>query len=116
MIYSADGYVVTNDHIYDGVASAKFKVYTHDGKMLSADYVAGDTRSDLAVLKIQNPSGLTPATFGNSNELAVGESVVAIGRPNGASLPSSISENGGNSYMVKVKVRIRRESSLPQLH
>ena len=92
VIYSADGYVVTNDHIYDGVASAKFKVYTHDGKMLSADYVAGDTRSDLAVLKIQNPSGLTPATFGNSNELAVGESVVAIGRPNGASLPSSISE------------------------
>ena len=52
VIYSKDGYIVTNDHIYSEVEAAKFKVYTYDGKSYSARYVAGDTRSDLAVLKI----------------------------------------------------------------
>ncbi len=92
VIYSEDGYVVTNDHIYSDVAAAQFKVYTHDGKMLSASYVAGDTRSDLAVLKIENASGLKPATFGNSAESVVGEVVIAVGRPNGATEQSTASE------------------------
>ena len=59
VIYSKDGYVITNDHIYDGVVSAKFKIYTHDNKMYSAEYVAGDTRSDLAVLKITNAKNVS---------------------------------------------------------
>lgn len=92
VIYSKDGYVVTNDHIYDGVAAAEFKVFTHDGKMYAAKYVAGDTRSDLAVLKMENATGLTAATFGNSDEVAVGEVVIAVGRPNGAEEVSTASE------------------------
>ncbi len=89
VVYSADGYIVTNDHIYSEIPSAKFKVYTSDGKEYDAKYVAGDTISDLAVLKIDNVK-LSPATFGNSNELFHGEHVVAIGRPNDATDDSSI--------------------------
>lgn len=84
VIYSEDGFVVTNDHIYSSAASPKFKVYTSEGKMYDAAFVAGDTRSDLAVLKMANASGLKPAVFGDSNQLAIGETVVAVGRPNGA--------------------------------
>ena len=84
VVYSKDGLIVTNDHIYSSATSPKFKVYTSDGKMYDADFVAGDTRSDLAVLKVKNPAGLIPATFGNSSELSIGETVVAVGRPNGA--------------------------------
>lgn len=92
VIYSKDGYIVTNDHIYSGAANPKFKVYTSDGAMYSADFVAGDTRSDLAVLKLKEPKNLTPAVFGNSDELIVGETVVAVGRPNGATEDSIASE------------------------
>lgn len=89
VIYSEDGYIITNDHIYDEVPAAKFMIYTYDGSTYKASYVAGDTRSDLAVLKIDS-SGFYPATFGNSDELKYGEQVVAIGRPNDATSSSSI--------------------------
>ncbi len=89
VIYTKDGYVITNDHIYDGVAAPKFLVFPSDGKSHEATYVAGDTRSDLAVLKIKEGS-YQPAKFGDSAQLVIGESVAAIGRPNGASSVSSI--------------------------
>ncbi|MBQ9965740.1 MAG: trypsin-like peptidase domain-containing protein [Clostridia bacterium] len=89
VVYSKDGYIVTNDHIYSEIPAAKFKIYTSDGKEYDAKYVAGDTISDLAVLKVDNAK-LSPATFGNSNELFHGEHVVAIGRPNDATDDSSI--------------------------
>lgn len=89
VVYSEDGYIITNDHIYDEVTDAKFKIYTYDGTVYDATFVAGDTRSDLAVLKI-DASGFFPATFGNSDELSYGEQVVAIGRPNDATAESSI--------------------------
>lgn len=91
VIYSDDGYVVTNDHIYFETAAPKFKIYTYDGKEYDAEYVAGDNISDLAVLKIKNGS-FKKAKFGNSDQLIFGESVVAIGRPAGASDASSITK------------------------
>ena len=81
VIYTEDGYIVTNDHIYSNIPAPKFKVYTQDGKEYSAEYVAGDTVSDLAVLKMDG-KGFKAASFGNSDELIYGESVVAIGCPN----------------------------------
>lgn len=86
-----NGYIVTNDHIYDGVQEPKFKIYTYDGKSYDATYVAGDTRSDLAVLKT-TATGLKAATFGNSDELAVGETVVAVGCSNGADEEAALSQ------------------------
>ncbi len=89
IVYSEDGYIITNDHIYSDVPDAAFKIYTFDGSEFNAEYIAGDTRSDIALLKI-NSDGFYPATFGNSDELRFGESVLAIGRPSDATQNSSI--------------------------
>ena len=91
VIYSKDGYIVTNDHIYSEIPAPKFKIYTHDGTEYDAVYVAGDTVSDLAVLKVKD-ADFKPATFGDSRELVFGENVVAIGRPSDATAASSISK------------------------
>lgn len=116
VIYTKDGYIITNDHIYDGVVAPKFKVYTHDKKMYSATYVAGDTRSDLAVLKITDANSATfkPAELGNSEEAVVGESVVAIGRPNGATNPSIASEGIISICSTRVSTTSSYTSSLIQ--
>ncbi len=82
VVYSKDGYIVTNDHIYDSISNAKFKVRFYDGKEYDAVFVAGDTRSDLAVLKLKKKvSGLTAATFGDSTKAIVGEQVITVGYP-----------------------------------
>ncbi len=116
VFYSEDGYIITNDHIYDGVAAAKFKVYTHDKKMYSAKYVAGDTRSDLAVLKVTDADNIKfkPAALGNSSEAVVGESVIAIGRPNGATNPSIASEGIISAVSTRVSTTTSYTSSLIQ--
>lgn len=106
VIYSEDGYIITNDHIYSEVPSAKFKIYTYDGNIYDAAYIAGDTRSDLAVLKVDS-SGFYPAIFGNSDELKFGEEVVAIGRPNDATSSSSIT--GG--YISFLNRRVSNSTS-----
>ncbi len=90
VIYSKDGYIVTNDHIYSEIGAPKFKVFTHDGTEYDAVYVSGDSVSDLAVLKIENGKNFKVAEFGNSEELINGEAVVAIGRPSDATDNSSI--------------------------
>lgn len=82
VIYSKDGYIVTNDHIYESIPKAKFIVRLYNGKEYKASFIAGDTRSDLAVIKIDDKvSGLKPARFGNSNEVLVGEQVITVGYP-----------------------------------
>lgn len=92
VIYSADGFVVTNDHIYSDIGAAQFKVFTHDGKEYDAEYVAGDVISDLAILKIKSENGekFEAAEFGDSDKVVNGEHVVAIGRPGDATDVSSI--------------------------
>ena len=83
MILSEDGYVLTNDHIYKDIPNAKFRVALSSGEEYPAVFVAGDSRSDIAILKMENASGLTPVTFGKSSQCAVGEQVVAIGNSAG---------------------------------
>jgi len=90
IILSKDGYIVTNDHIYSEIPNARFRIYTHDGKEYDAKYVAGDQISDLAVLKIDTKDDFVPAQFGDSEDLFYGQNVVAIGRPNDSTDPSSI--------------------------
>lgn len=91
IVLSANGYIVTNDHIYSEIVNPKFKVFTSDGKEYEAKYIGGDLISDVAVLKVDGAQ-FTPATFGNSDELYCGQNVVAIGNPNGAMMPSSVTE------------------------
>lgn len=101
VIYSKDGYIVTNDHIYSEIGAAKFKVFMYDGTEYDATYVAGDKISDLAVIKI-DAKDLEKAEFGNSNELINGESVVAMGRPNDATDSTSIT--GGMISLTRRRV------------
>ena len=103
VIYSRDGYIVTNDHIYSEIGAPKFKVFTYDGTEYDAVYVAGDTVSDLAVLKIQSSKTFKVAEFGDSQQLVNGESVVAIGRPSDATDNSSIT--GGMISLTRRRVK-----------
>lgn len=114
VIYSSDGYIVTNDHIYSEVGAPKFKVFTHDGTEYDAVYVAGDTVSDLAVLKIENGNNFKAATFGDSEQLINGENVVAIGRPNDATDNSSITSGLISLTRRRVKTTSNYTASLIQ--
>lgn len=80
VIISEDGYIVTNNHVISDASS--ITVTTTDGKSYEATLVGADSDSDLAVIKI-DASSLTPATFGKSSELEVGDVAVAIGNPLG---------------------------------
>ena len=79
-IVSADGYVLTNNHVVDG--AEKIIVRLNDRRELEAELVGADERSDLAVLKI-NAKNLPVVKLGNSEKLKVGEWVLAIGSPFG---------------------------------
>lgn len=87
VILNEKGYIITNDHIYSSVNNAKFIVTTNDGNSYKASYVAGDLRSDIAVLKFDEiPKNIKPATFiKDSNKIKTGEDVIAIGSPYGFS-------------------------------
>lgn len=88
IIMSTDGYVITNAHVVaDGDV---FKVVLADGTPKDADLIGFDTLTDLAVLKINGADGLTPAVFGDSTQVEVGESVIAIGNPAGTELAGSV--------------------------
>ncbi|MBQ2160917.1 MAG: trypsin-like peptidase domain-containing protein [Firmicutes bacterium] len=80
VIYSEDGYVITNNHVIDGASNIKVTLY--DGTEYEATLVATDSMTDVAVLKI-DATGLQPVTFGDMNNVNVGDAVVAIGNPLG---------------------------------
>lgn len=80
VIYSENGYIVTNYHVIEGGES--YTVQLTDDRVLSATLVGDDPTSDLAVLQV-NAADLTSAVFGNSDVLQVGDAVVAIGDPLG---------------------------------
>ena len=80
VIISQDGYILTCAHVVDGATSVK--VQLQNGETYDASIVGSDATSDIAVLKIE-ATGLTPAVIGDSDALAVGETVVAVGNPLG---------------------------------
>lgn len=80
VVMTADGYIMTNNHVIDG--ASKITVTTSDDKEYEAKLVGTDSITDIAVLKI-SAKNLTPATYGNSEQLAVGDMAVAIGNPLG---------------------------------
>ena len=80
VIISQDGYILTCAHVVDGATSVK--VQLQNGETYDATIVGSDATSDIAVLKIE-AAGLTPAVIGDSDALAVGETVVAVGNPLG---------------------------------
>ncbi|MET4781798.1 trypsin-like peptidase domain-containing protein [Glaciihabitans sp. UYNi722] len=88
VILSKDGYVLTNTHVVtlDGqISNPTIQVTTADGHLYSATVVGTDPIADLAVIKLKDATDLTPATFGDSSKLNVGETAIAIGAPLGLS-------------------------------
>ena len=89
IIISADGLILTNAHLIEGCPSAK--VILQDDTQLEALLVGYDSTSDLAVLKIE-ATDLTPAVFGDSDALTVGDRVAAIGNPLGEEFRSTLTD------------------------
>lgn len=80
VIITADGYIVTNNHVISGARSITVRL--PDGAEYAAALVGSDAKTDLAILKI-GAAGLTPAVLGDSSTLTVGETLVAVGNPLG---------------------------------
>jgi serine protease DegQ len=78
VIVSRDGYILTNDHVVEGVSD--IQVTLGDGRTVAGKIVGTDPDTDLAVVRV-NATGLVPVTFGSSDQAKVGDIVLAIGDP-----------------------------------
>jgi putative serine protease PepD len=87
IVLTADGMILTNSHVVASVANAAAQssavVKFHDGRSTPFTVLATDPKDDVAVVRAQGVSGLTPISFGTSNDLRVGQQVVAVGSPLG---------------------------------
>lgn len=81
VIIDEDGYIVTNEHVISRASIVK--VTFTDGAMLNAHLISTDPVNDLAILKVDSPSPLPSIKMGKSNDLMIGETVIAIGNPFG---------------------------------
>ncbi|MCC4249419.1 trypsin-like peptidase domain-containing protein [Microbacterium testaceum] len=91
VVLSEDGYVLTNTHVVtlDGqTGDAQLSVTTSDGRVYAAQVVGTDPTYDLAVIKLEDASNLTPIEWADSSKLNVGDNTVAIGAPLG--LPNTV--------------------------
>ena len=102
VVLNEEGYIVTNAHVLD--ADGYHDVHTADGKVYSAAIVGRDAKTDIAVLKINAPD-LVPAVLGDSDEVVVGEEVIAIGNP--AGLTGTVT----NGIVSAVNREIRSDST-----
>ena len=106
VIFSYDGYIVTNLHILSG---QNINVKLDNGKNYLASIIGIDKNTDIAVLKISSSEELKPINFANSDSLKVGDRVLAIGNPYGIGISVSngiISDTGrdyGNPYLQLIQ-------------
>ena len=93
VIYKKDGddaYLVTNTHVISG--AKKVDVRLADGTKVPGEIVGSDTYSDIAVVKISSEKVSTVAEFGDSSQLAVGETAIAIGSPLGSEYANTVTQ------------------------
>lgn len=89
IIFQDNGYIVTNQHVIDG--ASEISVILNTGEEFAAELIGQDTKTDLAVLKIDpKNTKLTAATLGDSTTVRVGETAVAIGNPMGQEFSGSV--------------------------
>jgi S1-C subfamily serine protease len=107
VVFSKDGYIVTNFHIISGNKFIKIKL--NDGQEFDAKIIGGDVNADIAVLKIQSNEELKPINISDSSDLKIGDKVLAIGNPYGIGISVSsgiISATGrdyGNPYLELIQ-------------
>ncbi|SDQ65061.1 S1C family serine protease [Quadrisphaera sp. DSM 44207] len=87
VVLDAEGRVLTNNHVATAAGSdAEIRIVLSDGRVHSASVVGTDPSTDLAVLQVEDaPDDLVPATFGDSEQVVVGQQVMALGNPLGLS-------------------------------
>jgi putative serine protease PepD len=83
VILSADGYILTNNHVVATAQGNTVQIIFANGKKATATIVGTDPRTDLAVVKASGVSGLKAAKFGDSSQMQVGDTVLALGSPLG---------------------------------
>jgi S1-C subfamily serine protease len=107
VVFSKNGYIVTNFHIISGNKFIKIKL--NDGQEFDAKIIGGDANADIAVLKIKSNEQLKPINISDSSELKIGDKVLAIGNPYGIGISVSsgiISATGrdyGNPYLELIQ-------------
>lgn len=93
IIYSADGYIITNQHVIENAqthSNAYITVLFDDGTQTEAELIAADAQTDLALIKVSDRTDLPAAEFGTSSTLTVGETALAIGNPLGVEYANSV--------------------------
>lgn len=120
IILSKDGLILTNTHVIENCDTASVTLY--DNSSYDAALVGADSTSDIAVLRIE-ATGLTPASFGDSAELAIGDKVAAIGNPLGetfrmtltdgiiSAIDRGISYNGHSMTLLQTNTAINEGNS-----
>jgi serine protease Do len=88
LIVDTEGYIITNNHVVSG--ATRLEVTLYDGETFAAEIIGTDARTDLAVIKISGAKNISPAAFGDSDALKVGQLVIAIGNPGGAKFANSV--------------------------
>jgi putative serine protease PepD len=88
IVLTADGLIMTNNHVVAAAGDASQEpvstlVRLNDGRTAPFSMVGTDTKSDIAVVRVEGISGLTPISFGSSADLRVGQPVAAVGSPLG---------------------------------
>ena len=107
VIFSEDGYIVTNFHVISGNQFTKVKL--NNGQEYEANLIGGDRNADIAILKINTTNSLKPIKISDSNDLKIGDKVLAIGNPYGIGISVSsgiVSATGrdyGNPYLELIQ-------------
>lgn len=93
IILTSDGYILTNAHVVGNSKTAYLiQIIMSDGKQYTAGVVGFDTRTDIAVLKIDGVSELKAATWGDSGKIELGEDIIVVGNPGGLDYQNSITK------------------------
>lgn len=120
VIYSADGYIITNYHVASE-ACRSITVTTSDGKTYEAKFITGDEDADVALIKAEGAENLKPAKIGTSSSLAVGNYVAAIGNPLGygltftdgriSALSRKVSIDGSSMTLIQTNAAVNEGNS-----
>lgn len=89
IVYREDGYILTNAHVVDD--ATKIEVTLHDGQSYEAKVIGSDADIDLALLKV-DAKGLSPAQFGDSDQIVVGEPAIVVGNPLGSEFANTCTQ------------------------
>jgi len=113
-LYDDQGHIVTNHHVISG--AERFQVRWYDGTTALADLVGSDPDSDLAVLKVRAiPAGVAPLPIGDSREVEVGQTAVAIGSPFGEQNTLTVGVVSGLGRTLRGPTRTFGSFSIPNI-